>query len=243
MEIDLIFKIAAVGIIVSILNQVLSRSGRDEQATMTTLAGLVVVLMILAQKIADLFDLVKTGGKTAVKNVLKQAGVEGTEEGFSYVFNLLADKVAKDPNAQFNWDELLQSIASGAISGLFFGAAGTAANRGQADPGVIVQTGKEKQALAGTSLHLADGQVQGLPVAEKPVGDVESLPLPTAILSHAGVLYLDYLMVYLLNSWLPRSAIGVFTAVFFVGFALVWLVIYLCIRAKTRALNEKMVRR
>ena len=72
---------------------------------------------------------------------------------------------------------------------------------------------------------------------------VESLPLPTAILSHAGVLYLDYLMVYLLNSWLPRSAIGVFTAVFFVGFALVWLVIYLCIRAKTRALNEEMVRR
>ena len=72
---------------------------------------------------------------------------------------------------------------------------------------------------------------------------VESLPLPTAILSHAGVLYLDYLMVYLLNSWLPHSAIGVFTAVFFVGFALVWLVIYLCIRAKTRALNEKMVRR
>lgn len=60
MEIDLIFKIAAVGIIVSILNQVLSRSGREEQATMTTLAGLVVVLMIVAQKISELFDLVKT---------------------------------------------------------------------------------------------------------------------------------------------------------------------------------------
>lgn len=59
MEIDLIFKIAAIGIIVSILNQVLSRSGRDEQATMTTLAGLVVVLMMVAQKIADLFELVK----------------------------------------------------------------------------------------------------------------------------------------------------------------------------------------
>ncbi len=59
MEIDLIFKIAAIGIIVSILNQVLSRSGRDEQATMTTLAGLVVVLMMLAQKIAELFDMVK----------------------------------------------------------------------------------------------------------------------------------------------------------------------------------------
>lgn len=60
MEIDLIFKIAAIGIIVSILNQVLSRSGREEQATMTSLAGLVVVLMMLAQKISDLFDLVKT---------------------------------------------------------------------------------------------------------------------------------------------------------------------------------------
>ena len=59
MEIDLIFKIAAIGIIVSILNQVLTRSGRDEQATMTTLAGLVVVLMMLTQKIADLFDLVR----------------------------------------------------------------------------------------------------------------------------------------------------------------------------------------
>ncbi len=59
MEIELIFKIAAIGIIVSILNQVLSRSGREEQATMTSLAGVVVVLMMLAQKIADLFDLVK----------------------------------------------------------------------------------------------------------------------------------------------------------------------------------------
>ena len=59
MEIDLIFKIAAIGIIVSILNQVLSRSGREEQATMTSLAGLVVVLMMLTQKIADLFELVK----------------------------------------------------------------------------------------------------------------------------------------------------------------------------------------
>ena len=60
MEIDLIFKIAAVGIIVSILNQVLVRSGRDEQATMVTLAGLVVVLMMIVQQISDLFELVKT---------------------------------------------------------------------------------------------------------------------------------------------------------------------------------------
>lgn len=59
MEIDLIFKIAAVGIIVSILNQVLVRSGREEQATMTTLAALVVVLMIVVQRIANLFQLVE----------------------------------------------------------------------------------------------------------------------------------------------------------------------------------------
>lgn len=56
----MVFKIAAVGIIVSILNQVLARSGREEQATMTTLAGLVVVLMMIAMKISELFDLVKT---------------------------------------------------------------------------------------------------------------------------------------------------------------------------------------
>ena len=59
MDIDLIFKIAAVGIIISILDKVLSRSGREEQATMTTLAGLVVVLMMVAQKIAELFEMVK----------------------------------------------------------------------------------------------------------------------------------------------------------------------------------------
>ena len=60
MDIDLIFKIAAVGIIVSILNQILTRSGRDEQATMTTLAGLVVVLMMLVREINALFELIKT---------------------------------------------------------------------------------------------------------------------------------------------------------------------------------------
>ncbi len=59
MDIDLIFKIAAIGIIVSILNQVLSKSGREEQATMTTLTGLVVVLMMVAMKISELFELVK----------------------------------------------------------------------------------------------------------------------------------------------------------------------------------------
>ena len=60
MDVDLIFRIAAIGILVSVLNQVLTRSGREEQATMTTLAGLVVVLMMVVQKISQLFDLVKT---------------------------------------------------------------------------------------------------------------------------------------------------------------------------------------
>ena len=59
MDVDLIFKIAAIGIIVAVLNQLLVRSGREDQALMTTLAGLVVVLMILVREISDLFDLIK----------------------------------------------------------------------------------------------------------------------------------------------------------------------------------------
>ena len=59
-DVDLIFKIAAIGILVAVLNLLLVRSGREEQAMMTTLAGLVVVLMMLVQQISDLFDLVKT---------------------------------------------------------------------------------------------------------------------------------------------------------------------------------------
>ena len=59
MDVDLIFKIAAVGILVAVLNQLLVRSGREEQAMMTTLAGLVVVLMMVVQEISNLFNLVK----------------------------------------------------------------------------------------------------------------------------------------------------------------------------------------
>ena len=60
MDVDLIFRIAAIGIIVAVLNQLLVRSGREEQAMMTTLAGLVVVMMILVQEISGLFQLIKT---------------------------------------------------------------------------------------------------------------------------------------------------------------------------------------
>jgi len=59
MDVDLIFKIAAVGILVAVLNILLSRSGRDEQALMVTLAGLVCVLVLVVQKISDLFRLIK----------------------------------------------------------------------------------------------------------------------------------------------------------------------------------------
>lgn len=60
MDVDLIFKIAAIGIIVAVLNQLLVRAGREEQALMTTLAGLVVVLMMMLSEIASLFDTIKS---------------------------------------------------------------------------------------------------------------------------------------------------------------------------------------
>ena len=60
MDIDLVFKIAAIGIIVAVLNQLLIRSGREDQAMMTTLAGLVVVLSILVKQISALFITIKS---------------------------------------------------------------------------------------------------------------------------------------------------------------------------------------
>lgn len=60
MEINIIFKIATIGILVSILNILLNKSGREEQAMMTTIVGLVVVLMMVVKEIAKLFNVVKT---------------------------------------------------------------------------------------------------------------------------------------------------------------------------------------
>lgn len=60
MDVDLIFRIAAIGILVAVLNLLLSRAGRDEQALLTTIAGLVVVLVLVVQKISDLFGLIKS---------------------------------------------------------------------------------------------------------------------------------------------------------------------------------------
>ena len=66
----------------------------------------------------------------------------------------------------------------------------------------------------------------------------DALPLVSSIMIHAAVLYLDYLIMYLLNDWIPRSEIGVFTAIFAVGFALVWLFIYIFTRRKTDSINK-----
>jgi len=59
MDVDLIFRIAAVGILVAVLNSLLSRAGREDQALMTTIAGLVVVLVIVVQEIYNLFELIR----------------------------------------------------------------------------------------------------------------------------------------------------------------------------------------
>lgn len=70
----------------------------------------------------------------------------------------------------------------------------------------------------------------------------ERLPLMSAILLHAGVLYLDYLIMYLLNNWMPRNltGIGIFTGIFVAGYALVWLIVYLVIKRKTNDINQNL---
>lgn len=70
-----------------------------------------------------------TGAKTALKNVLRQMGVEASEEGASYIMNYVADKAAKDKNATYSWSELAAQMGGGAISGGVFGGLGAVANR------------------------------------------------------------------------------------------------------------------
>ena len=74
------------------------------------------------------------------------------------------------------------------------------------------------------------------------VYQTERLPLISAILIHAGVLYMDYLIMYLLNSWIPRNltGIGVFTAIFIVGYALIWWCVYLSIKSKADCINQSL---
>lgn len=104
-----------------------------------------------------LLDAVKTGGRGVIRNLLRQSGVEATEEGISYVLNFAADKLAKDPEATFDPREMLSSAAAGGLSGAFFGAVGTGVNylnregttpallpRGDGKPAVTAQTGTEE---------------------------------------------------------------------------------------------------
>lgn len=77
------------------------------------------------------------------------------------------------------------------------------------------------------------------------VYSIERLPMLSAILIHGGVLYLDYILVYLLNGWLKQQllAIAIFTSVFIVGYAIIWLAIWLGIRRQTADLNDNMKKR
>lgn len=79
--------------------------------------------------LGSLLEMVRTGGRGWLLNLLKQAGVEGAEEITSYIANYAMDKAAQDPNAQFDAGEMLRQGASGTLSGLVFGGFGTAVNR------------------------------------------------------------------------------------------------------------------
>ncbi len=79
--------------------------------------------------LGSLLEMVRTGGRGWLANLLKQAGVEGAEEISSYLANYAADVAARDPNAQFDPEEMMRQGASGALSGLVFGGVGTAIGR------------------------------------------------------------------------------------------------------------------
>lgn len=105
----------------------------------------------------------------------------------------------------------------------------------------------------GTITHLTPGEVcmgiltitvmAFIAAGMTAIYQVEQLPLMTAILLHAGVLYLDYLLMYLLNRWIPGDliSIGIFTAVFSLGFALIWMCIYLTTKVRTKRLNQQIL--
>ena len=69
---------------------------------------------------------------------------------------------------------------------------------------------------------------------------IEQLPLPIAILLHAAVLYVDYLVIYLLNGWLLRDRIPVFTICFVTGFAVIWLIVYAVNKRNTKRINQQV---
>lgn len=93
------------------------------------------------------------------------------------------------------------------------------------------------------SLGILSSAIMGFIAAGIPVVyRQEALPLATAILIHAAVLYLDYLIVYLMNGWLKNDAgpILIFTAIFFAGFALIWLIIWQVTKRQVKQVNSKI---
>lgn len=80
----------------------------------------------------NLVDIIKTGGKVGLMNILKQAATEAGEEGVAYLLNLGADKVAGDPEAEFVWNDFWKSVGMGALSGGIMGGGATAINRANA---------------------------------------------------------------------------------------------------------------
>ena len=119
----------------------------------------------------NLVSAVRTGGKGAVRNLLKQAGIEATEEGVSYVANYAADAAAKDPEAQFSARELAESMGQGALSGLVFGGAGEAVNRAR---GVRAESGSKPVPLpVQAAQEMRNPQTFG-----QGMEDVPAVPLP-----------------------------------------------------------------
>ena len=123
----------------------------------------------------NLMDLIKTGGKSALKNLLKQAGVEAGEESLSYVMNYIADKAARDPEAEFSLSELASSAGGGAFSGLVFGGFGTAANRLRQPVSTLPMVERTVQGIPGSPFESAQA-VQTQPVNTDPIQTMNAAP-------------------------------------------------------------------
>ncbi len=113
------------------------------------------------------------GAKTAIRNILRQAGVEASEESASYLLNYMADKAARDPEASFSVAELAEQAAGGALSGVFYGGVGTALDRALSNSGTQAQTTELAGTLSETPLQLV--QKAGEQAAGLDSGTVEAV--------------------------------------------------------------------
>ena len=116
--------------------------------------------------IENLLSIVKTGGKGAIRNLFKQAGVEATEEGASYIANYLVDVAAQDPDAEFSLEELLQQSMGGAISGFGMAGAGSLVNYATSAPQRA--TGRAGNAQAGNVPPRGMNLYEGVSDADMP---------------------------------------------------------------------------